>query len=161
MQTQDPDRAQQLWMAYQQLKLKRDGAAKELEGKKTEHLNRVRDAETQRLQKVDAALSDPLTGIKGWGPDLLRNLVQFAGANGISPAELRNGTPATWKVLHDAHQWRQHQAKQAAVTRQKQSQTTTPARTVTTRAAAVSPLSDRAGTDDWIKARNAQVLKRA
>lgn len=161
LQARDPDRAQELWMAYQQAKLRRDNAAKEFDGKRNEHLEKVRLSDAERLQKVDAELADPNTGIKGWGPELFRDLVGFAQTEGVSPAALRAGDAAMWKLIHKAYVGDKALKSQAAKQRHVQSQVTTPAATVAARSAPVQALSDRANTKAWMEARNAQVRKRA
>lgn len=67
--------------------------------------------------------------------------------------------PRVWKLFHAAHQWNQHQTKQANSERAKQAQTTAPIKTVGTKGAPVDPLGDRASIDVWMKARRNSVRK--
>src|ERR1700709_1129508 len=97
MHAANPEDAQRQWMAYQQAKLRRDGAKTELDGKKTARTEEVQQVELKRLHDTDL---DIARDVKGWGPEMLRDLVGLAGTHGISPADLREATPAAWKVLH-------------------------------------------------------------
>lgn len=160
LQAQDADRAQELWMAYQQLKLTRDRAAKEYDDKYKTHVQKVQDDDKTRLKAVEASLADPTTGIKGWGPEMFRDLVTFAETNGVSPAELKNFDVGGWKILHLARLGEKALQKQTATQRQAQSQGTRPAANVGARTPPPPPLSDRASMDSWMKARTAQAERK-
>lgn len=159
LQAQDAERAQELWMAYQQLKLTRDKAATEFETKRKDHVKKVQDDDVTRLRAVEASLADPTTGIKGWGPKLLGELGDFAAENGISPARLKHFDVADWKLLHLANAGQKALQKQTETQRHAKAQLTRPATTVGARTPPPPPLSDGSATDAWMKARTAQVSR--
>lgn len=96
--------------------------------------------------------------IKGYGPDVEGKIFTFATRDlGFDPQEIAAiRDPRLVKVLHLAMSG-QTATRSAARTQAVTSQPTPP--TPIKRAAAPTPLSDRASIDAWMKARNQQVRK--
>lgn len=157
MHAANPEDAQRQWMAYQQAKLRRDGAKNELDGKKTARADEDAKAEAKRLHETDLELS---RDVKGWGPEMLRDLVGLAGTHGISPADLREATPAAWKVLHRLSVLEKAAKTQTTARNTAKTAAVVPAKTVAARSAGPAASDDRAGVDAWMKRRNEQTAKR-
>lgn len=123
----------------------------------------LRDQERQtdatRLRETEAALANPETGIKGWGPQLFQELVGFAGTHGIDPSDLRQASVGEWKLLHLAKLGAQAQQQQQKVQRHKATQKTRPAAEVKGNAPSQG-LASVKSTDEWMRRRSAQVAKR-
>lgn len=99
----DPQAAQieinSLWMQYQQLKVDAETADKELNGKVSERrLQSEREAATA-TQETFRQLSDPKTGIKGWGQEKATTLATLAMSEGVTVEEIKQADARTWKLL--------------------------------------------------------------
>lgn len=100
--------------------------------------------------------------IKGWTPDLDKQITNFAVAElGITPEFLRESiNPLLYKTLHRAFVGDQAMKRAASVKAKPQ---TPPAKATTTvkakNGAPPSGLDDRLSADEWLKRRNAQVAK--
>lgn len=155
LEEQDPDRANKLWRQADQTRRTLSAAETELSTKQAERLKAEQADNARALQEMARALP---AKIKGFNAEVAAKIIQTANQTyGISEDELRQAPDARlWTMLHDAHQWRQHQAKQTAGQRQAQAQSVAPIKTVGSKAPPPSPLSDRSGTDAWMRARNEQ-----
>lgn len=110
---QDPIEASKGWQKFQMLKSQRDEAAN--------NIQQVQ-AQTQQMslhqlqQKLNEGAQQLANEIKGWSPELAKSLKSNALEYGFSETELDQVyDPRMVKVLHDAYQWRQLQAKKPEV----------------------------------------------
>jgi len=158
LEDQDPDAARKHWRAYERTKEALSTAEGDLSTKESKRLEAEQSQRDQALKETGAVLS---RDIPGWGPELANKLVETAATYGVTLQELATETdPRVWKALHDAHQWRQHQAKQkTAQTIQKQA-AVTPA--VTTKGGSFSGagVHDKLPTEEWMRRRNAELAKK-
>lgn len=158
-QDTDPDLATREWRKYQLAQSELTTARTELQSKEDQRLKDQQADTAKALQETGKVLA---RDIPGWSPALATKLVETGLHYGLSHEDLAGETdPRAWKLLHAAHQWRQHETKQAAGQRQAQAQSTAPIRTLGTKAPPPTALSDKASTDAWMKARNEQTRKRA
>lgn len=155
LQEQDPAGAQRQWMEYQQAKLRRDNAATALDEKKAELTDKERQQDATRLREVEATLAKD---IKGWGPELFRDLVKFAGSYGVTQLDLRQADAASWKILHLAFEGSKTQQQQKTVQRHVQAQKTQPSAPVKGSAPAAG-INDTLSTAEWMRRRNAQTRR--
>lgn len=166
----------ELSAAYQQYNLSRDALTAAKEEAKTKeaarlqsHQEAAKAALDKALADTGTALSDPITGIKGWGPQLATTLVQIAAEYGYAQEELTNNpSPRDWKILEDVRALRAENKtlRDAAKTKTTVSniaktQIVAPAPVVAAKAPPASGPSDGQGTAGWMERRNAQVAKRA
>jgi hypothetical protein len=110
---QDPVEASKGWQKYTMLKSQRDDAANGIQ---------QIQAQTQQMsyqqlqQKLNEGAQQLANEIKGWSPELAHALKSNGLDYGFSESELDNVIdPRMVKVLHDAYQWRQLQAKKPEV----------------------------------------------
>lgn len=110
---QDPVEASKGWQKFQMLKSQRDEVANHINSAQTQ----VQMQSQQQLQKQLAEGAAELArSIKGWSPELAKSLKTNALEYGFSESELDQVyDPRMVKVLHDAYQWRQLQAKKPEV----------------------------------------------
>jgi hypothetical protein len=110
---QDPVEASKGWQKYSMLKSQRDDLANTIQQKQTQ----VQQMSRQQLQQKIAEGAQQLASeIKGWGPELASALKTNGMEYGFSADELDTVIdPRMVKVLHDAYQWRQLQAKKPEV----------------------------------------------
>jgi hypothetical protein len=144
---------------WQQLRDAQSSLTNAISSKETEHrLSGERMAATA-LQEAEQVLAKE---IKGYGPDLVRNIAQTASTIGFTPQELRdsligeNGKAdvRSFKVLAELHELRafkaQHETKtQKAQTAEKQA-SVQPAKTVGQKSGGYKPgLDDSLPPDEW------------
>ena len=113
----DPLRNLELRQLYSDLLRSRDGAIGGLNNAKAA----IQQAEISAIQKQTQEGSAVLAKeIPNWGPETQKALLNMAvGKYGYKPEELAGLTdPRAVKILHDAHQWQQLQAKKPAVEKQ-------------------------------------------
>ena len=110
---QDPIEASKGWQKFQMLKSQRDEVANSVQ---------QIQAQTQQMtlhqlqQKLNEGAQQLANEIKGWSPELAKSLKSNALEYGFSESELDQVyDPRMVKVLHDAYQWRQLQAKKPEV----------------------------------------------
>lgn len=101
--SEDPISAQaeinKLERQYRRLVAERDGAQKDLDGKVSERrLQSEREAATA-TQETFRQLSDPKTGIKGWGQEKATTLANLAMSEGVTVEEIKQADARTWKLL--------------------------------------------------------------
>lgn len=157
----DPQAAQieinSLWMQYQQLKVDAETADKELNGKVSERrLQSEREAATA-TQETFRQLSDPKTGIKGWGQAKAEALVDLAKSEGVTDAEIKQADARTWKLLDRLHRAEAQLTKQKAANSHASAQQTTPAKAVSGKTTPPAGLDDRLSTSNWMERRNAEL----
>ena len=156
LQGRDPEKTTEMWMAFQQLKLKADAATKALDEKKQA---REKD-QTEQVQKTFngtmAELADPLKGIKGWGPDKFRELATFAIESGVSEDAVKFADASQWRLLNLAKIGADTVKAQTRTANVSKAQAAQPAATVAARKAAPTGLSDDLSTEEWMRRRNAK-----
>jgi hypothetical protein len=110
---QDPIEASKGWQKFQMLKSQRDEIANAIQQTQT----RTQHMTQQQLQQQLAEGAKQLANeIKGWSPELASALKTNGLEYGFSEFELDQVyDPRMVKVLHDAYQWRQLQAKKPEV----------------------------------------------
>ncbi len=157
---QSPFEAQKGWRQFQQLQQARQNAVGQI-GQLAQQRTLQQQQETaRRLEEGRQVLA---RDIKGWGPELAESLLGTAEKQyGFKRAEAEESIsdPRLMKVLHDAHQWQQHQKKTQAAQVHVTAQRAEPAAKVTRAAAPVQGLDDRLSIDEWTRRREAQVRKR-
>lgn len=126
----------------------------------SEYEAKLQEATNARLAATNAALSDPTTGIPGWGVEVMRELATFAGQHGVGVADLQEFEASHWKLLHLASLGAKAQQQQQRVAQHKKTQETRPAAPIKG-TGAVRDLNAVKSTDEWMRRRNAQVAKRA
>jgi len=110
---QDPIEASKGWQKFQMLKSQRDETANAIQQTqaKTQYMTTA-----QLQQQLAEGARQLATEIKGWSPELATALKQNGLEYGFSDSELDQVyDPRMVKVLHDAYQWRQLQAKKPEV----------------------------------------------
>lgn len=115
--SEDPISAQaeinKLERQFRRLVAERDGAQKDLDGKVSERrLQSEREAATA-TQETFRQLSDPKTGIKGWGQEKATTLANLAMSEGVTVEEIKQADARTWKLLDRLHR-AETQAKQTS-----------------------------------------------
>jgi len=159
LRASNPDDYRELRDEFQIAKDDLQEAQGSLKQKEDDLREKERQSDATRLSETEAALSNPETGIKGWGPQLFQELVGFAGTHGIAPADLRQASVGEWKLLHLAKLGAQAQQQQQKVQRHKETQKTRPAAEVKGNAPSQG-LASVKSTDEWMRRRTAQVAKR-
>ncbi len=160
LQQQDPGAAQTHYMTFMQLRDQRDDLTKELTGAETRRAETAQRATAeraaQRIAEVKAAIPD-------FGPAKAEVLMQFAEKQlGLSREQMLkvDGSgehdATIVKLLNALHAASQPKA----IKPQPVQAELKPATTVRGGSAPRKALDDRMSTEDWVKARNAQVAKR-
>lgn len=155
---EDPDLAAREWRKFTKAQMDLGAAKQELTNKEAARLREQQAATAQALQQTSAELRRT---IPGWGQDLALKLMENATKNyGVSNEDLAEATDApSWKMLHDLYLFQQAKSKQVTGARAQQAAQTAPIKTVGTKGGAVSPTSDRASIDAWMKSRNDSLRK--
>lgn len=150
--------AQTLWMQYQQAKDELAAAKQGLSEKEAQRLQSQRQATAKAMEETGRVLSQE---IPGFNATVAREIADY----GIREFEIRQDEvqsmvdPRLWKVLHRAMSAEQKLAKLEKAQAVRKQQSVKPAAQVQAKASPVKPLDDRAATDAWMKARQAQVAK--
>lgn len=157
LSTQDPVKAQQLWMQFSQLKDSRVGILGELQQKEQQRALEAQQRLAKQIEESNAVLA---RDIKDWSPETAGKLRDFAVEKlGFTPQELGQVTDARIvKLLHQAYIGSQLVAKQMTGATQKPVQQVKPVTTVGANAPAAKDPS-RMNTDEWMKHRNEQLRK--
>ncbi|WP_309091123.1 hypothetical protein, partial [Phenylobacterium sp.] len=148
----EPERAHDLWEAYQDTQRLRDDFAQALShAERQDELRRAREA-AERMAETGRKLSQE---IEGWSPETAAKLVEYAQAFGVTLEELaETADPRLWKLLHKA--WRADQAGQEELAARAQS--VRPAVSVAGLATG-GGVRDELGTKEWMRRRNEQMAK--
>lgn len=159
--SEDPISAQaeinKLERQYRRIVAERDGAQKDLDGKVSERrLQSEREAATA-TQETFRQLSDPKTGIKGWGQEKATTLANLAMSEGVTVEEIKQADTRTWKLLDRLHRAESQLTKQKAATNHASAQQTTPAKAVSGKTTPPAGLDDRLSTSNWMERRNAEL----
>ena len=112
----DPIEAQKGWQQYQILKSQRDEVDRSIQHIQTQF---TQQTQAQLATQLRAGAEELAREIKGWSPELAKQLKSNAASNyGFSDAELDSVVdPRMVKVLHDAYKWRELQGKKPEVTK--------------------------------------------
>lgn len=155
----DPLAAQRAWRQFGQLKESRGAAVNQYQQAQQQR-TLTQQQETARL--IEQGQRDLAAKIPEWGPEKAAALQTHAHkAYGFKPEELNGITdPRMIEVLNDAYQFRQASQKQQAVKKVEAQQSVKPAARIATGKAPTRGLDDRMSTEEWVKARNAQLAKR-
>ncbi len=112
---QDPVEASKGWQKFQMLKSQRDETANAIQQTQTRQQYQTQQVLQQQLQEGAAQLARE---IKGWSPDLAKDLKRNALDYGFTDTELDQVyDPRMVKVLHDAYQWKKLQSSKTDVTK--------------------------------------------
>lgn len=151
--------AQRAWRQYTQLKEQR-GIAVQTYAQARQNAASI--AEQERATRLEQGHRELSAKIPGWNQEKAVKLLDFgAKAYGFTREELGAiDDPRMILALNDAFETQN--AKKAAATRKQvqAQQAIKPAAKVPSGSPAVKPMSDRASTDAWMKARQAQLAKR-
>ena len=110
---QDPIEASKGWQKFQMLKSQRDEVANSVQQIQAQNQQMTMQQLQQKLSEGAQQLANE---IKGWSPELAKSLKSNALEYGFTDSELDQVyDPRMVKVLHDAYQWRQLQAKKPEV----------------------------------------------
>jgi len=153
--------AQTQWRKFQQLQQNRAQVAGQYSQLVQQRTVQQQQETAKRMDEGRAVLARE---IKGWGPELAESLLGTAVKEyGFQRGEAEESIsdPRLMKVLHDAHQWRAHQAKQSKVQNHVAAQAVEPAaKPVAARSGPPVGLADNLSVDEWARRRNEQVRKR-
>jgi hypothetical protein len=156
----DPTTTQSLFFDYQRAKDDLDGAEKGLAAKVEERGKAQATASATAMRECGQVLA---TKIPGWSGDKAKAIADFARTKyGVTNAEIAEmADPRMWVMIHDAMTAKAGERKAAGDARQAALQKIQPAAKPGggKGGAPPPPLSDRAGTEAWMKARNAQLAK--
>ncbi len=157
-QDTDPAAASKAFTEYQLLKDQRQGAMGQYANAQQQRTLQEQRESAERMQQGAEVLKRE---IPGWGEDKAKALLDFGHQLGFSRQELNEiDDPRVIVALHYAHQGKANAAKQQTTARVQAQQSVQPAAKVTGGKAPARSLDDRASTDAWMKARQAQVAKR-
>jgi hypothetical protein len=159
----NPQQAQALWSQYVQLRMERDAALAQLQGKLA-HWQQADAADTaRRVSESRAVLS---RDIKEWSPELYGKLKEFGMREfGFTPDEVESTIdPRLIKVLHRAMTGDQMMKTAAAAARAADQDGVKPLPQVGNSASATRwdpahRVSDKASTAEWMKRRTEQVRR--
>lgn len=152
----DPLQAQQLFIELQQLKDTKQNVINNISQREQQRQQLAQQQQQQLLEQGNATLAKELPG---WGKDLAVKIMTFAQNDlGFSPQELQQVTdPRIVKALHAAMVGQQVLKKQTGA--KPKTAEAKPVRTVGQGSPATKD-ERRMSTDDWMKARNAQIQKK-
>lgn len=156
---EDPAQAQALWMEFQQTKDLLSTKSQALSEKKAQRLQEQSAARTKALEETGRVLAQD---IPGFNQQVASEIARFGVEEiGISTEEIPQMTdPRLWKVLHRAMTAEAELAKLKKGQAVQVQQRVKPAATVRANTSPPKALDDRTRTDDWMKARQAQLAKR-
>ncbi len=158
LENDDPVAAMSAWRQYQQLKETRGQIAGYLNEQQTQRSAQAEQATANRLRETREFAEK---NIPGWTPEIDAKIANFAISElGQSVDTLKAAySPNVYKTLHLA--WLGHQVLQKKTTAPKPVASAQPLSKVTARAnPPPTGLDDRLTSDEWLKRRNAQVVKR-
>lgn len=154
----DPQSAQSARLQLLMLNEQRRGAAGQYSQAQHQRTLLQQQETAKLLEQGQTVLREK---IPDWGQDKAVALRDHAITSyGFSADDLNSVVdPRMLLVLHDAYQFRQASKTQQAAKRVAVQQSVKPAAKVTGGKPPAKPLSDRASTEEWMKARNAQAAK--
>jgi hypothetical protein len=163
LNAQDPVQAQSLWFQYEQLRDGRNAVAGQIQQKETtrkqQEEQKALEAQQATAKQIQECYATVAREIKGWSPELIKQLDKTASEMGFTNDELRQvKDPRFIKLLHEAHLGRQLLKKQTAPTPPKQPPAK-PLPTVGGNAPAKKD-PDRMSMEEYVKYRNEQLRKK-
>lgn len=157
MIAEDPQRAQTLWVEFQQTQAVREQFAQSLA---RQAQGAQIDAERQLAAQMAQAGQVLSREIEGWSPEVANKLVEYAAAFGVTLDELREvADPRLWKILHRAFAGDEAGKQRQVAEQTERAQAVRPAVSVSGGASGVSSVRDELGTKEWMRRRNAQALQ--
>lgn len=121
---------------------------------------RLQETEMSHIRATMAELSDPVKGIKGWGPDKFKDLAGFALDSGASIDEIKGATAAHWRLLNLAKIGAEALKAKTRTDTLKKVVETQPAATVAKGKPATVGLSDDLPMDEWMRRHEARERKK-
>lgn len=158
LRAQDPDLWREMLDDRTAAREQLSQARQELEKGENDYRSKLAEDANKHLASVDQALSDPKTGIAGWGPQKAQEIASFAGTHGYTTDDLRQASAADWKILNLAAEGAKALKAKQQVQRHTKAQTTQPAAPVKGNAPQRG-LTDSLSTKEWMERRNAQAAK--
>lgn len=162
----DPVGAQKHWRYFQTLKDQRGEVATRIEKNARE---RAEKADADLHNRAQEAMRVVARDIKGWGPELARQLTEYGLAQGFTLAELQamNTNARDIKLLHKSFERdqlvkKQEQAARRGPAAQQRAIQIKPLATVSrrqSRPAATAAPTDKDDDETWLKKRRAQLAK--
>lgn len=158
----DPVQAQQLFFQYSQLKDMRGNVVNSLTQKEQQALEMQRSQTARQVQESRAVLARE---IKGWSPEVHKQLSDYAVGMGFSQQEVANAiNPNTWKLLHKAHQYDQIIQKTKSAASKPAAEPPKPATSIAARGSGNAPVNmqklAKETPEEWMRRRNQQIRKR-
>lgn len=150
----DPVKAQELWFDYQSLRDSRAQLVNQIQQHEAQRALREQESIQRSMQQANEVLSRE---IKGWSPEVAKQLRDFAKSMGADEKELE-GIRSPWivKALHDAKVLREMTTKAAKAPAPAPAQ---PVKTITGGTARAATDPDKMSPDEFAKWRNAQLRK--
>jgi len=153
--SQNPQQAQMLDLQMRKLQGERAQLANSLTQKQQQQTLMEQQATARRIQDSQRELE---RDIKGWSPDVARNLTDYGKKIGFPDEVLANVTnPVFVKVLHKAYQLDQLLAQRTA---KPKAQPAPPVTRVGAKASTAVTDPDKLPADEWMKHREAQIAAR-
>lgn len=157
LNSQDPVKAQSLWIQLGQLKDQRATLATTLHQKEQERTLTAQREAARRNEEGQAVLRKE---IPNWGPELASKLKDFAVSNGFTAQEVEQVVdPRTVKILNLAYVGAQLAEKQRTAIRKPKAEAK-PVPSVSTKGKPDNRLRDDISTEEWVRRRNAQIAAR-
>lgn len=155
----DPLGAQTHWRQFQSLQNRSVELSKSIEERQQQ---KSQEAQQDFAKRVEETKKFATENIKGWGPELDRQIAAFAQEQGISQDFIqRNMSPTTYNLMHLAMVGKQLLTKQAKPKSAAQ-QPTKPLKTVASKSnPKPKGLHDDLSPEEWARRRNEQLRKRA
>ena len=153
---EDPLAAQAGWRQYQQAQQARNGLAASLAQRDEQRAREAKHADAKRLEETESVLR---RDVKGWGPEMARQIRSFGLNAGLTEPEVDSIADARLvKLLHKAMLYDQSQkAKSGGAAAGQQGGTATPLQVIPRgKAPAVrTPLSKVDNMDEYVRRRSA------
>lgn len=160
LNAQDPVQAQSLWFQYQQLDKARNAAVGQIQQKEAtrrqQEEQKALEAKQATAKQIQECYATAAKEIKGWGPELIKQLDKTANELGFTNDELSQvKDPRFIKLLHEAHLGRQLLKKQTPPTQKQQ----TPPKPVPQVGGSAPARKDpeRMDMNEWVKSRRKEL----
>jgi len=153
----DPVQAMKLDRQYKELQQRRDSIVSTVTQKQQQAHEQMQRENAKRIAEGQAVLARE---IKGWSPEVAKELVSFGREIGYAPEELNSiSDPRSVKLLHKAWQFDQLMKKQATP-KDKPAPQEKPVTRITASKGTATKDPDKMSTNEWLKWRNAQIKNR-
>jgi hypothetical protein len=167
LQHADPSAYAQHWRNYTLLKEQRADAERGVAQAKQQADHEANSNRNKRIAEVRSQLPKM---IPNFTPALEAKIVQFGTANNESVQDVQNAVirnPALAVILHDAMQWREHQAKDAKAAAAARKAAAQPAAEIgnnkgtnATQRRTTDPSGDKLSTEQWVAQERKRMAKR-